>query len=93
MDFDPSSSEELWWARQITMPLAGAPTRLTGAFLVLLQLATVRSEDAKCSIQTCPQVDPQYYTVHIVPHSHMDLGWLKTGWPIFSEENRLKNIT
>ena len=32
----------------------------------------------RCQCVSCPVASDAAYNVHLVPHSHMDLGWLKT---------------
>ncbi|GFN96295.1 alpha-mannosidase [Plakobranchus ocellatus] len=34
--------------------------------------------DGTCSYDTCPKVKEGVFNVHLVPHSHIDVGWLKS---------------
>lgn len=42
----------------------------------LLYLSTV--DDLVVSLQSCPATKPSMLNVHLVPHTHDDVGWLKT---------------
>src|SRR2546422_6915475 len=33
---------------------------------------------AKCGYDSCPKLDPKKINVHLIPHSHDDVGWVKT---------------
>lgn len=40
--------------------------------------STDRKSNAKCSYEGCPRGDPKKLNVHLVAHTHDDVGWLKT---------------
>ncbi|KAJ8982145.1 hypothetical protein NQ317_011291 [Molorchus minor] len=39
-----------------------------------------------CGYQVCPATDPNKINVHLIPHSHDDLGWLKTVDEYFNDQ-------
>uniref|UniRef100_V5I8C0 Lysosomal alpha-mannosidase n=1 Tax=Anoplophora glabripennis TaxID=217634 RepID=V5I8C0_ANOGL len=43
-------------------------------------------EEAQCGYQACPATDPTKLNVHLIPHSHDDLGWLETVDKYFYKE-------
>ncbi|EDW37366.1 GL26214 [Drosophila persimilis] len=50
--------------------------------LVLLSAAllalNVRQSEAACGYESCPKTKSNMINIHMVPHSHDDVGWLKT---------------
>src|SRR5688500_16930825 len=58
---------------------------LTLAFLVILvfslsvtALLQSKSNNPTCGYDACLKLDPDKYYIHIVAHTHDDVGWLKT---------------
>uniref|UniRef100_A0ABM5FLY9 Alpha-mannosidase n=1 Tax=Pogona vitticeps TaxID=103695 RepID=A0ABM5FLY9_9SAUR len=45
---------------------------------VLLGAAIVWGAGATCGYQSCPETKPDMLNVHLIPHTHDDVGWLKT---------------
>lgn len=45
-----------------------------------IQGVVIKVEDLpeKCDYTKCPKWEPNYINVHLVPHTHDDVGWLKT---------------
>ncbi|KAF9417247.1 hypothetical protein HW555_005649 [Spodoptera exigua] len=50
---------------------------LGGVQLVPLEESYLSSKE-KCGYESCPATSPNMLNVHIVPHTHDDVGWLKT---------------
>jgi hypothetical protein len=38
----------------------------------------VVEDDPICGYEACPEASPDTLNIHIIPHSHDDVGWLKT---------------
>uniref|UniRef100_A0A1Y1KZL6 Alpha-mannosidase n=1 Tax=Photinus pyralis TaxID=7054 RepID=A0A1Y1KZL6_PHOPY len=44
----------------------------------LLPILGAKSKEEKCGYEACPTLNPSELHVHLVAHSHDDVGWLKT---------------
>ena len=47
-------------------------------FLILLVSASIYRAGGQCGYENCPQGSDDKLNVHLVCHSHDDVGWLKT---------------
>lgn len=72
-----------------------SPLAAMNRIIALLLLSTlhdvqVRTEDAKCGYNACARLDPSKLNIHIVAHSHDDVGWLQTANDYY--ENSVKHV-
>ncbi|XP_022230107.2 lysosomal alpha-mannosidase-like [Drosophila obscura] len=51
-----------------------------GSILLPITLLVIYPQhcDAVCGYESCPETKPNMVNIHLVPHSHDDVGWLKT---------------
>ncbi|XP_017075078.2 lysosomal alpha-mannosidase [Drosophila eugracilis] len=46
--------------------------------LATLLVVSVRQSESVCGYESCPETKANMVNIHLVPHSHNDVGWLKT---------------
>ena len=47
-------------------------------YLICLPSALIANDQPKCGYQNCPKTISEKLNVHLIAHSHDDVGWLKT---------------
>ncbi|CAB3385076.1 Hypothetical predicted protein [Cloeon dipterum] len=53
--------------------------RMKLTFIIFLSaLIVLGNSDPHCGYEACPKIDPKLFTVHLVPHTHDDVGWVRT---------------
>ncbi|XP_007421015.1 lysosomal alpha-mannosidase isoform X1 [Python bivittatus] len=48
------------------------------ALVFFLGGAVLRGAAVRCGYQSCPVTEPDMLNIHLIPHTHDDVGWLKT---------------
>ncbi|XP_041448156.1 LOW QUALITY PROTEIN: lysosomal alpha-mannosidase-like [Drosophila obscura] len=49
-----------------------------GIIIIFLIFLAIKTSEAACNYESCPETKPNMVNIHLVPHSHNDVGWLKT---------------
>ena len=60
-------------------------------FLVFHLIVAVSCAESKCGYSKCPKLDPTKLNVHLIPHTHDDVGWLKTVDQYYYGNNRAQS--
>ncbi|XP_065335492.1 lysosomal alpha-mannosidase-like isoform X2 [Cloeon dipterum] len=51
------------------------------------------ASDPHCGYEACPKIDKEMLTVHLVPHTHDDVGWVKTVDEYFFGTNQRPSVS